>query len=278
MPDSPNATTHQLQWALSSLGAPELGLDEFASLAARYGIEHFELRALGNTLDMPAYFNQYFSQHPQKLDVWRKSGQIYCLDTSFGLSNHDAADRQQLIAYAHWAKNLSVGYLRVFGGFDFNEPLTDQRLETAVEALDWWQSQRDADTALPKLALEMHDGFSSSQRCVCLMQAWGRKLPIVWDAHHSYVTAGETFVQTWETLGDCVCGVHVKDSCPENASGRMEALPGSGDVPMVQLLKLLRDVGFAGPVALEWEKYWHPYLPDLEAALKSMAQAGWRAF
>ena len=278
MSDLPNTQTHQLKWALSSLGAPELGLDEFASLAARYDIEHFELRALGHTLDLPAYFNQYFSQHPQKLDGWRKSARIYCLDTSFGLANHDATHRQQLMAYAHWAQKLSVGYLRVFGGFDFNEPLTDQRLETAVEALDWWQSQRDVDSTLPQLVLEMHDGFSSSQRCNRLMQAWGQKLPIVWDTHHSYVTAGEPFVQTWEALGDCVCGVHVKDSRPEGLSGRAKALPGSGDVPVVQLLKLLREIEFAGPVALEWEKYWHPELPDLEAALKSMSQAGWRAF
>ena len=85
-------------------------------------------------------------------------------------------------------------------------------------------------------------------------------------------------LQTWEALGDCVCGVHVKDSRPEGLSGRAEALPGSGDVPVVQLLKLLREIEFAGPVALEWEKYWHPELPDLEAALKSMSQAGWRAF
>lgn len=270
--------THRLNWALSSLGAPDLSLDLFAAMAQRHDIRLLELRTLGGTTDLPQYFDQYFNTSPQQLDHWRQTRQIYSLDTSFGITKNSSEDREQLLAFGQWAVKLNVPTLRVFGGFDFQEPLTDERLVTAVASLNWWQEQRQANPTLPELALEVHDGFSSTQRCCQLMHAAGRKIPIIWDAHHSYVTAGESFDQSWERLGDCICSIHVKDSCLFAEGKHEECLPGKGDVPILELLKLLVEVQFTGPVALEWEKFWQPQLVDLEIAIHAMAEAGWRDY
>ena len=42
-----------------------------------------------------------------------------------------------------------------------------------------------------------------------------------------------------------------------------------------EVLAALRDDRFAGPVCLEWEKLWHPYLPSLDVALATAAARGW---
>ena len=51
-------------------------------------------------------------------------------------------------------------------------------------------------------------------------------------------------------------------------------LPGQGEFPMPTLRKLLA-AEFAGPVSFEWEKLWHPYLPELEEALGVAANIDW---
>src|SRR2546423_1618985 len=46
--------------ALSSLGCPEFTLDQTLALAAKHGLDGVELRALGGTVELPAYFIQHF--------------------------------------------------------------------------------------------------------------------------------------------------------------------------------------------------------------------------
>jgi hypothetical protein len=37
----------------------------------------------------------------------------------------------------------------------------------------------------------------------------------------------------------------------------------------------LRADNFAGPVSLEWERLWHPYLPPLDVALACAEKNRW---
>jgi hypothetical protein len=44
---------------------------------------------------------------------------------------------------------------------------------------------------------------------------------------------------------------------------------------MTPLKAELRAANFSGPVSLEWERMWHPYLPPLDEALTVAAARGW---
>jgi hypothetical protein len=37
----------------------------------------------------------------------------------------------------------------------------------------------------------------------------------------------------------------------------------------------MRADDFAGPVSLEWERMWHPYLPSLDEALTAATASQW---
>jgi sugar phosphate isomerase/epimerase len=71
--------------------------------------------------------------------------------------------------------------------------------------------------------------------------------------------------------------VHVKDSIsvPSARHPFTYVLPGDGEFPMAPLLAALRADSFAGPLSLEWEKMWHPYLAPLDDALAIAAARGW---
>ena len=46
-----------------------------------------------------------------------------------------------------------------------------------------------------------------------------------------------------------------------------------GDVPVVEVLKLLSLGGYEGWIAFEWEKHWHPEIEEPEVALPDFVRA-----
>jgi sugar phosphate isomerase/epimerase len=66
---------------------------------------------------------------------------------------------------------------------------------------------------------------------------------------------------------------HVKDSLAVGDSQSRYVLPGQGgDVPLVEMIGLLKAGGYDGYLTLEWEKKWHPEIADPAQALPAYAQ------
>ncbi len=175
-------------------------------------------------------------------------------------------ERNELCAIARCADEFNVPYIRVFGGFPFQEELTLERLSRSAENFRWFASQNFR----VRLALETHDGYSASSRCLKLTEALGGELPIIWDAHHTWRFAGESFLESFELLKDFLVDIHFKDShsVPGPAGAHLGDLPGEGEVPLHELFTLLAREHCNLPVTLEYEKAWMPYLPGLSIALK----------
>lgn len=100
---------------------------------------------------------------------------------------------------------------------------------------------------------------------------------ILWDSHHTWKKGGEDPVLTWRAIRESVVHVHVKDSvsAPSARHPFTYVRPGEGEFPMAPLVAALRMDGFAGPVSLEWELMWHPYLAPLDEALASARARAW---
>ena len=65
--------------------------------------------------------------------------------------------------------------------------------------------------------------------------------------------------------------VHIKDSVTTDDSFQY-CLPGEGDVPLGEIIDLLRSVSYQGWLSFEWEKRWHPELAEPEVALPAFAR------
>ena len=258
----------------SSLGCPEATLDEALALAERHQIDAVELRTLGGTVELADYFSREFGSPTRLAEKLRGAPvQIVSLNASLHLVGVTDAERAQLLALAPWAEALGVRRLRVFDG---GSRADDVEFAAAAETLRWWRELRIERGWKVDLMVETHDSLITT----ATVQRFLAALPgtaILWDAHHTWRKGGEDPVATWRAIRASVVHVHVKDSVavPSARHPFTYVLPGDGGFPIAPLLAALRTDHFAGPVSLEWEKMWHPYLHPLAEALRVAAERAW---
>jgi sugar phosphate isomerase/epimerase len=260
--------------AFSTLGCPELALDEAIALAQRHGIEAIELRALGGSLDLPAQLKAEFGS-PESLAGHLRAGpvRIVALDTSLRLISAGAADRAAFLEYVPWAEALGVARLRVFDGARTGD---SAELVQAGAAFRWWQELRRERGWRTDLMVETHDAVVTTP-LIRRFVAAAPGISLLWDAHHTWKVGGEDPLATWAAIQPHVCHIHIKDSvsAPSAKHAYTYVAPGAGEFPAAPLLAALRRDDFAGPVSLEWERVWHPYLASLDSALASATANSW---
>lgn len=241
----------------STLGCVDLQLEEALALAKTYGLRAIELRGLGGTLDLPAYFESRFGNPERLADcfadyaIWPAS-----MDASTRLAKSGDAERAELSALLPWASATGSGQIRVFDGAATG---SDAELMHMELMLDWWD---DKSPPLP-LAVETHDLLAEPQVLDRLLERCP-KARILWDTHHTWAAGNEVPSVTWNKLLGRTAHLHVKDSV---RSGDCYTLvpPGTGAYPHAELMAVL--AGARVVVSLEWERHWHPEIGPIELAL-----------
>lgn len=257
----------------STLGSPALGLEETLALAARHGLAGVELRALGGTIDLPAYFAATYGT-PEALAA-RLAAQpmkILSLDTSLHLAHPTEEERQAFLKFVPWAEAVGVPRLRVFDGGKSPDAATHRAM---AETVAWWRALRAEHGWRTDLMVETHDALctaASIRGFLALAPGTG----ILWDTHHTWKTGREDPLITWRAIASDVVHLHVKDSVsiPSGKHPFSYRLPGDGEFPMAALREVLR-AEFHGPMSLEWERLWHPELGPVEEALAAATNHGW---
>jgi sugar phosphate isomerase/epimerase len=233
-----------------------------------------ELRALGGTVELPAYFIQHFGTPEALAERVQASGvKIAAFDASLRLVGGTANERQQLVAFGRWAEAAGVQWLRVFDG---GKTADAAEIAEAVETLGWWAGVRREREWQVNLMVETHDSLFNAAAIRRFVDA-APGTAILWDTHHTWRKGGEEPLATWRAIKPHVVHVHVKDSIGQPSAKHpfTYVLPGAGEFPIASLLAALRADRFAGPVSLEWEKLWHPYLVPLDEALAAAEARGW---
>lgn len=262
----------------SSLGCIELTLDQMFEMARKYGIHNIELRGIENQFNLPHYFSQKFPSLSQARTLIEESQiQIDCLGSSFKWIGAPEGGREEFIQFCDLAHQLKIPYVRVFGGSDWGTTLTEEDYQIAVREYQWWESQRERYQWNVQAVTETHDAFSASPPLLHLMKLLGKKIPIIWDTHHTWRYAGERPLATWNQLRDSIIHIHFKDSLPTPSPHHSftYVLPGQGDFPIQELQQILDSGAYTKTVSLEWERKWHSYLPELQYAIEEAQKAHW---
>lgn len=261
------------QRIVSTLGCPERSLGEVAALAAEHGLAAVELRALGGSLDLPAYLAQIYGT-PDRLwiEAKRMGLNVAVLSTSLKLAGSGEPDRTAFLTFVPWAEALGVRWLRVFDG---SAPCPEATLTESLATLAWWRGRRRAHGWKCDMLVETHDSFLTAEAIHRFAAAAGSPA-IRWDAHHTWKKGGEDPLVTWQGIRTHVVAIDVKDSVsrPSERHPFTYVLPGTGEFPMAPLRAKLA-VEYDGLLSLEWERHWHPYLPPIEEALQSARDRGW---
>ncbi|MBA4136058.1 MAG: sugar phosphate isomerase/epimerase [Opitutus sp.] len=258
--------------AFSTLGCPDLPLEEIVALAVKLRVDGAELRAVAGRIDLPEFLaERYGTPTALAAHLGARAQLIVSLSTSLKLAAPTEADRSAFLSFVPWAEALGVRWLRVFDG---GAPGAEGPL---VDTLQWWRTERARHGWRCDVMIETHDTLFTAEA----INSLGARLPgtaILWDAFNTWLKGGEDPLRTWEQIRRHVVHVHVKDALrqPSASFPWTYVLPGQGEFPFESLLNRLRADGFEGPVSLEWEKLWHPYLAPLEEAANAAAEKGWR--
>lgn len=259
--------------AISTLGCPDLSLDEILSLAQRHRLDAVEIRALANTIDVPAALAETY-RTPDALAARMKSSPvaIVSLDTSLKLADNSASDRAAFLQFLPWAEACVVPWLRVFDGGKTADAATHRAMADTVA---WWRAERKQHGWKADIMVETHDALSTTPAIRDFL-ALAPGTAILWDSQHTWRNGGEAPLATWQAIKEHVVHVHVKDSItrPSAKHPFTYVLPGEGEFAMATLRPALA-TEFRGCVSLEWERLWHPYLPALEEALTAAHQNDW---
>ncbi len=107
--------------------------------------------------------------------------------------------------------------------------------------------------------VETHNEFSTGEVLAKLWDDVGSKnLKFIWDLIHP-IERYESVEDTMKFMGDKIAHVHVKDGRKKTDKNEINYLYtklGEGDVPVGEMLALLRNAGFDGYLSLEWEAAW----------------------
>jgi sugar phosphate isomerase/epimerase len=117
-----------------------------------------------------------------------------------------------------------------------------------------------------RLLVETHDAVRRGADLRRLLETAraGPEVGAIWDALHPW-RAGEDPAATAAALGPWLAELQIKDVAAP--ARRRPLVPGTGAVPLPQILAAARATGFTGPVVLEHEARWYPDAAPIEEAI-----------
>ena len=240
-------------------------LEQTLSLANSYGISALEIRGLSGELDNSKIpeLSKAEKQHTSEL-FRRRDVRPAVLGTSISFHNgekFDAAIEKGCEELAI-ARSLFIDNIRVFG-----DRLTADGDMCITRVADGIARLCDYEPRVNVL-LEVHGDFNTVGTLSPVVEKLAdvKNFGLIWDIEHTHKPYGNGWQQFYDFARPYIKHVHVKDF---SDSAQKLTLVGDGDVPILPISEKLLSDGYDGYFSLEWEKKWHPELPDIEAALDS---------
>jgi len=256
--------------AFSTLACMDLPWQQVLSCAAEAGMDAVEIR-----LDSrDRVFGLPDEELPALAEAFREKGVgIQNLGTSLCIHDYAPEKLADIRRYAAMAKVLGATGIRVFlGSFlkRFSETVSQD--EAGIVRF----LQEAADLVQPRGAeiwIETHNEYSTGQSLRPLLDQVNRSnVQVIWDILHSF-EYGEAPEDTLRLIGKETVHIHIKDGIKPKDPDCIDCVHtrlGEGELPIFQIMTLLKKAGFQGLYSLEWESQWrkeirhsYPTLPQL---------------
>ncbi|WP_035750211.1 sugar phosphate isomerase/epimerase family protein [Arthrobacter sp. 35W] len=267
--------------AFSTLGCPGATLEDVVELAVRHGATGLELRSGEGQL---VHTGLSTAERAALRGALAAAGiEVLGVASYVRIGAPDQDDAQVLAALEaelELARDLGAGGVRVFpgagapaGGIDvrMHRSAADKRMLRRLAAAVLALRAGSGTAGGPVILLETHDSHPRGADLARVLTALDAVVPghgvrVIWDMVHP-ARAGESPEQTLAALDPWLAYAQIKDA---TMAGHPE-LVGEGDIPVAEIAALMeaRD-GAGGWLSLEWEKAWHPDIPDLDTALAAL--------
>lgn len=265
--------------SLMTLGCPRWDLDTICDKGREYGFDGIDFRGLLDEIDITVLpeFTTAVAATMRKiadagLEVSGIASSINVCVPEARKRNLDEAKRTIEVA-----KNLDCRNIRVFGGGDRQKYERETLAKIGCECVEEILALEGASEL--KWLFETHDLWIKARDCRLLLDnipnpAFGA----LWDMGHTPRVGGESPAESYEAIGPRVGYTHVKDAVyqPDHElamkDGWRYVLPGTGQLPLVEAIGLLKQNGYGGWIVFEHEKRWHPSLPEPEEAFPAFVK------
>jgi sugar phosphate isomerase/epimerase len=265
----------RLPLSFSTLGCPEWTWKTILAQADELGYGGIEIRGLEGEMDLPKWPGFQGSRlQESKQDLAALGLVVTDLGASAKMHVKDPAERQEQLdegrRFIDLAAELGAPYVRMFGDQIRADEPREEVMDRVVDGFR--EMAAHAGEAGVAVVIESHGDFTrSADLQEILTRVDSDAFFLCWDAHHTFVSAGEAPAYTWEHLGRWVRHTHLKDSVPEGDE-RLYVLTGTGDVPVREQVRVLAAGGYDGFYGFEWEKKWHPEIQPPEVAFPHYAR------
>jgi sugar phosphate isomerase/epimerase len=264
----------RLPISFSTLGCPDWSLGKILAEAERLGYGGIELRGLQGEMDLTKCAELQGARLAEtKRDLAALGLVITDLGASAELHHRDPGERARQLdegrRFIDLAARLGVPYVRMFGD---KIPPGESREDVMKRVVEGFREMAEHGKAAGVVVIiESHGDFTRSPDLEAILTGVGSdSFALLWDAHHTFVSGGETPEATWKRLGRFVRHTHLKDSRAAG-DGRRYVLTGSGEVPVKEQVAVLARGGYEGFYGFEWEKMWHPEIEEPEVAFPHFA-------
>ncbi len=256
--------------AFSTIGCPDWDLPRAANYAHSHGFQGIELRGVQRELDLTKA-NGF--QHAAARRSTRRLMADLSLDfVGFGASTRlhiqDGSERTKQLdeakRFIDLAAELDCPYVRVFPD---KLPKEQQKQETLDRIVSGLRELGEYAGGSPvAVLLETHGDVVYTDNILHIMQAVTHPhVGLLWDVFNMWVATDETPAHAYRHLARYIRHVHLKDG-KKGEKGPIHTMMGQGLAPISSAVQLLEAEGYSGYYSFEWEKLWHPELPEPEEA------------
>lgn len=254
-----------MKLSFSTLGCPNWDIRRIVEFARRYRYDGVELRGAGR---------QHISLEISPLErreiknLFEDNGlEICCISayTRFASPIKEERDTnvETLVRYCELAKEMGSSIVRSFIGDVPKDVKESDYMNYIPEALHS-VGERIKDLGVD-VVIETHDYFSTGRLISeIIKRTESENIKALWDVWHPY-RSGESPKETLEYLRPYLRHMHIKDAKKLDDNWQL-VLPGEGDIPLLEVINLLKEVSYSGYLSFEWEKMWHPEIPEPEIA------------
>lgn len=257
----------------NTLACPDWSLREVLENAQKYGYQAVEIRGIKSDVDI--LNSPEFA--PSRIPDIRKMSEdfgvkILNLNSSVVLHEYEPDKRAKNLdtakRYIDLAQQLDCPFVRVFPDKFPKEKSKEFALDTIKSnyetLIDYCKGSK------VKVLLDAHGDLVWSEDLLKMMQGLDKKhVGIIWDFFNMHLITKESPQKMYETLKSYIEIVQIKDGFFKPNNAYEYTLTGKGEVPINEILGIIEGDKYKGFISFEWEKRWHPELPNPEVALPS---------
>jgi sugar phosphate isomerase/epimerase len=260
--------TSDMKLSFTTLGCPSWSFDEIVRGAFRYGYNGVAFRCLRGELDMtkvPEFFPAERANTRRRLKEAGLETSMVLTSTAMMVPDEEELEGslQNARSNIDIASDLECPCIRVYGGHmpgGISRAAAVRRAGDRLHRLGDYAAQRGVT-----VCVESHDDWVVTSLLRRLMEAADHpNVGVLWDMHHPVRIAEESLAESWTNIGPWVRCVDLKDSITDLKArlGYRYVQIGDGDIPLKGTLEILHAARYEGWLTFEWEKFWHPDLPD----------------